>query len=188
MSDVLRSRHYYDYYCRREPGRQEFTHRFSEYSPNDTQRAYPWMSNRTITAHSGRCLTYNEKKSSSESLRRNYTYTNGSYTGWIDIPYAVEDPETTVYIYRGFYAPANAPAQKCGSRCMWMWAHRNFGGGSLSKFYQCPITISNVFNAYKESQNVPDDVAYLAAASIGVNGRQVPNTHAWTQWQFSPFG
>lgn len=70
---------------------------------------------------------------------------------------------------------------------MWMWAHQNLGKGASSIFYRCPITISNVSNTVDKRQQVPDDVALLAAASIGVNGLVDANGN-WTQFQFFPFG
>ena len=137
----------YDYYCHgTPPDQQEFAHRFLEYNPSDTQRAYPWMTDRVITARSGDCLVYDETGSTPGPARRNYTYTNGSYVGWIEIPYASEEVEGTTYIYRGFHEPKSAKQQQCGSRCIWIWAHKNIGGREPSRFYQCPITISNVSN------------------------------------------
>ena len=149
------------------------------------------MTDRVITAESGQCLVYKELNSSLEASRRNYTYTNSSgYTSWIDIPYALEQPVSTSYIYRGFHQPELADQQKCGSpgtHCMTMWAHRNVGAGELSMFYQCPITVSNVSNTRYESQQISSDVALLAAASIGINGKG-NDKNGWTQYQFSPFG
>lgn len=146
------------------------------------------MTDRVITASSGKCLVYHETGSTQGSARRNYTYTNGSHSGSIEIPYALEELRATSYIYCGFQKPEDADLQKCGPRCMTMWAHRNLGGGQKSQFFQCPITVSEVNNTNNDPRKqVPDNVAYLAAASIGVIGRGNPK-HGWPQYQFSPFG
>ena len=188
IAEVLESKHKYDYYSRRDPGQQEFTYRFLEYNPKDTQRTYPWMTDRIITARSGTCYVYNETLPSTPGPnRRIYTYSNGSFEGSIEIPYAVEMVQATTYIYRGFHEPAKATAQQCGPRCIWIWAHRNVGGGESSSFYQCPISITEVSNAFNDQQKmISDETALLAAASIAVNGRV--NAGNWTQWQYSPFG
>ena len=152
------------------------------------------MTDRVITAESGECLNYSEVTSTNEASRRNYTYTNSSgYTSWIDIPYALEEPGSTSYIYRGFHQPEVANEQKCGSpgtHCMTMWAHRNLGGGQSSMFHQCPITVSDVSNIKHDAQQISSDVFLLAAASIGINGRGSDNDkrYGWKQYQFSPFG
>lgn len=36
ISEVLKSKKRYDYYCRRTPGQQQFAYRFLEFNPNDT--------------------------------------------------------------------------------------------------------------------------------------------------------
>ena len=188
ISEVLESKHNYDYFCRRIPGQHAFTHRFVEYNPHDAQRAYPRMTDRVITASSGPYLTYHEVDSKMETTRRNYTFTNNNGSVfWIDIPDAVEIPGSTSYVYKGFYSPETAEGQRCGPRCVWMWAHRNIGEGQSSTIYQRPISISNVTDVMSDEQIVPDNVAYLAAASIGINGRG-DATSGWIQYQFSPFG
>ena len=190
IAEVLTSRDKYDYWCRRVPtDQQQFAYWFLEFNPDDTQQAYPWLSDRIITATPGKCLIYDEVKFIEGPSRRIYTYKslNDSDDGTIEIPYALEIPSATAYIYRGFHEPSNADQQRCGSRCMWMWAHRNISGKEGSRFYKCPITISDVTNTNNDAQKFPDDLAYLAAASIGVNGRS-DGTENWTQFQFSRFG
>lgn len=195
ISEVFKSKNLYDYYCRRTPGKQQFAYRFLEFNPNDTRKAYPWMTDRVITAESGPCLKYHAKgKPTPEGARSNYTYTNSSgYTGWIDIPNVFEDYASTTYIYRGYHQPEDADLQKCGppgAHCMTIWAHRNGGGGQTSMFYQCPITVSDVSNVKYETQKVSSNVSLLAAASIGINGRGGDDAKKdnWQQYQYSPFG
>lgn len=190
LSEILNSKQNYPYYCCRHcHPQQQFAYRFLEFNPNDKQKAYPWMTDRIITASSGDCIQFEEINSTETQVSRHYNFGNGdgSYNGSIEIPYALEIPGATTYIYRGIREPQYAEQQRCGKRCMWMWAHKNIGKGANSTFFQCPITISDVTNTHDETQQVPDDVALLAAASIGVNGRQNADG-SWTQFQFNPFG
>lgn len=159
ISDVLKSKHNFEYYCRRTENQQEFAYRFLEYNPDDSQKSYPWLTDRVITASSGKCDVYKEIQSTEGPDIRNYTYLDGTDVKWIAIPYAVEQPSATAYIYRGFHKPEDADLQQCGSRCIRIWAHRNIGNGQASEFYRCPITISNVINTSDDAQIVPDNVA-----------------------------
>jgi hypothetical protein len=196
VSDVLNSKEDYTYYCRRTPNRQEFAYQFKEYNPDDRQEAYPWFTNRIITASSGRCFEYSEVASSLgfdtngilDAL--NYEYTNSSFNGNISIPIPNGALGGTTYIYRGTDIPQRATVYSCGPRCIWMWAHKNVGAGEESTFYQCPITVSPVSNTTQDAHIISDDVARLAASAIGLEGRSADNngTQVWTQFQFYAYG
>ena len=198
-ADILNSKYDYDFYCRRNPGNQEFAYRFSEYNPKDKQRSFPWFTNRIITASSGPCFEYayvNRTLGLSLGGIRsawNYTFTNGSYSGNILIPADMESLNGTTYVYRGINIPQEATAWHYGPRGMWMWGHKSGGAGSNSTFYQCPISISSVSNVTNSSQNLSDGMARLAASAIALQGRFVvnskdPDKRLYTQYQFYPFG
>ncbi|KAL6721495.1 hypothetical protein ACLMJK_000599 [Lecanora helva] len=187
IEDVLNSKVNYEYYCNRAPGHQEFAYRYLEWDPKDAQRTYPWMTDRVITTSSGPCRIYNETHNKLGPARKTYFYSNGTSNGTIEIPYSYENNGATTYIYRGWHEPAIAEQQRCGPRCLWMWAHRAWSKAEPSTFYECPITISNVSNTNDDPlKQVPDSMAYLAAASIAVDGKH-DSTGNWTQWQFVPF-
>lgn len=192
-SKVYKDKDKYQYYCNRNLGQQQFAYRFLEFNPKDKERTYPWLTDRVITTSSGKCTVYNETDSERGDRQQKYniTSTDGSETDTIDIPFAVEQMRATTWIYRGKLEPAKAKDQQCGRRCINVWAHRNAGMGEPSTFYKCPITVGEVSNAKNDAQKVPDDIAYLAGASIAVNGRaRIANVKQldWTQYQFSPFG
>lgn len=202
IQDIEKSKDYNGYFCRTTPG--ECAYRFVEYNPNDTQRNYPFLTDRVITASTGQCYTYWEtekvtpaKDTSGVMDAWKFKISNGSVHDTIIIPQQNGGLDATTYIYRGYHAPPQAKAKnvRCGRRCIWMWAHKNPGDGENSTFYQCPITISNVYSTNGHptgpTQVVPDEVAYYAASSIALQGRLVVNPHTkeniWTQFQFFPF-
>ncbi|KAL8829650.1 MAG: hypothetical protein Q9191_001901 [Dirinaria sp. TL-2023a] len=195
-ADILHSRNDYEYYCRRTPGNQQFAYRFSEYNPRDLQRTHPHFTNRIVTASAGQCFQYSQVNLTlAPDLNGlmnawNYTFTNGSYTSSIRIPVNMEAVNGTAYVYRSAVIPQEAVTWSCGPRCMWLWAHKSFGAGEPSTFYQCPITVSQVSNVTHPGQNITDGIARLAASAIGLQGRFVgsPPNRTWTQYQFYPFG
>ncbi|KAL9116412.1 MAG: hypothetical protein Q9187_007063 [Circinaria calcarea] len=158
---------------RRDP--KEFTHRFNEYNKNDTQKAYPHFTNRSITAASGKCVEYDvdkevESSKVGEISASKFKYRNQTFSDTIKIPELALGNEGTTYIYRG-KAPTGAasdPRVVCGDRCMYMWVFRNKRN---PKIYQCPITVGNVRNAEHLEHNVPDGVARLVAVSIALQGQ-----------------
>ena len=183
------------YYCRRTSNRQEFAYRFLEWNPEDKQRAYPAFTNRIITASSGPCFNYTGlplpvlvPDVNGHLAAYNYTYQNDSYVGSVVIPAANTAIGGTTYIYRGWKIPEQATIYACGPRCIWMWAHRDDGFNTTSAFFQCPITFSQVTNSHDNIYDVPDGVARLAAASIGLQGRNGNSIFAWEQYQYVPFG
>lgn len=195
LADVLGSRQDYYYYCRRDPGRQEFAYRFSEYNPNDTQKAYPQFTKRVITAASGICTEYRQLESVDDTIGGDsalrFTYTNPTTgNGSIKIPTSFLGAAGTTYIYRGFKTPDKATTWACGDRCLLMWAYKNYETDAEPKFYQCPITISEVSNSGQPEHNISHFVARLAAASIALQGR-THNPGAgldWEQFQFYASG
>lgn len=52
-----------------------------------------------------------------------------------------------------------------------MLVYKDQSATEKSTFYQCPIHISPVSNATKPTQDISDDVARIAAASIALQGR-----------------
>ena len=177
IADVISSKHDYQSYCPvNEPG-QGFVHRFNEYNPNDIQKVYPYFTNRIITILSGDCDVYDQVGDPTpdqigDMNASKFTYANNQSTnGTITIPTAYLGREGTTYIYRGLYAPASASEYACGPRCILMWAYKNPGAKDGPKFYQCPITVSDVSNATQAAHNVSDPVARVAAASIALHGQ-----------------
>lgn len=184
------------YFCRRTPGKQEFAYRFKEYNNEDSERRYPALTKRVITASSGVCFNYTENNHTlgpdlyNNMAAYNYTFSNSTYTSTISIPISSEGWAATTYIYRGTALPHLAGVNSCGDRCMWIWAHRaSIPGNDTSTFYQCPITISEVSNTTTDLQDIPDSVARVAAASIALQGRWAgsENKKIWTQYQFYAF-
>ena len=194
-SDIVKSRYDYNYYCKRTRHSQEFAYRFNEYNPEDKQRAYPRFTQRVITASSGQCFNYSMVGAPVTQLDGNrlFKYTNGTFHGNITIPGLVTAFDGTTYVYRGRNTPQRAITYSCGSRCIWMWAHKAVGHGESSTFYQCPITVSNVTDVStntqvsNDTQKVSDGMARLAAASIALQGRPSGNT-TWTQYQLYTYG
>ena len=192
ISDVLGSKHNYGYYCRRTRHQQEFAYRFNEYNPNDTTKAYPRFTNRTITASAGECFNYSVTGDPQPQGGGNWLYKfgNDTFKGNITIPGAYGALDGTTYIYRGINVPQQASKYACGPRCIKMWAHRSEGYGEPSTFFECPITVNEVNNATEDYQRLPYDMARLAAASIALQGRPSgpPGTNLWPQYQFFAFG
>lgn len=188
-SDILKIKKDYSYYCNRTPNQQQFAYRFNEYNPEDKQKSYPRFTNRTITASAGKCFVYTmvgePRTESSGTLL--YNYTNGTFNSSINIPEQTNAFDGTTYIYRGINTPENAVTYACGPRCIWMWAHKSVGHGEPSTFYQCPITVSPVSNVTNDTQNIPDGMARLAAASIALQGRPSNQGH-WNQYQLYTYG
>ena len=196
ITDVLGSRHNYRFYRRSARQRQQFAYRFNEYNPNDREKVYPFMTNRTVTAEAVNCLTYNEV-SADDKEPKTITYTNEDRTvnETISIPNRYLGREGTTYIYRGKYDPASAEQQSCGLRCVWMWAYKNPSGypkGSPepSALYKCPVNISLVGNAYRPEHAISDTMAKRAAASIALQGRFTGpvNDPNYMQYQFYASG
>ena len=194
IAEVYKSRQNFFYFCRRTAGKQEFTYRFKEYNSDDDEKAYPYFTNRLITASSGVCIEYNVlgNKPYYDPIQNlgyfNYTFSNFTNTSSILIPMTSVGWSATVYIYRGPELPQLTKVNSCGNRCLWIWAHRtSVPGNSASTFFQCPITISEVSNATTPLHKIPDPVARVAAASIALQGRWAgePTKKTWTQYQFN---
>lgn len=203
LSDVLSSDKNCAYYCNRTPGQEEFAYRFRETNPGDHARTYPLFTNRIVTASYGECYQYNVNLTSAVKVddangdlaAYNWSYSNGTVSGNITIPTEYSADDSTTYIYRGIKIPQLEIEGACGPRCMWMWAWR--AASTLRSdpdqprmVFRCPITISSVSNTTLESQTISDEMAKLAAASIGLQGRYVNqgNRKTWTQYQLYPFG
>ena len=203
LSDVLTSGKNCAYYCNRTPGQEEFAYRFTETNPKDYPRIYPLFTNRVVTASYDQCYQYDVNQTSGKKVddangdlaAYNWSYSNGTVSGNITIPTEYSALDSTTYIYRGLQKPQNETENACGPRCMWMWAFR--ARSSLPSdpdqpqtVFQCPITISSVSNTTLESHKISDEMAKLAAASIGLQGRYVnqANRRIWTQYQLYPYG
>ena len=194
LSDILASGEEAGYFCRRTPT-PEFAYRFLEFNLNDTLEAYPTLTDRVITASSGPCseLPEVDKEEIYDLGAINYTFENKTFRGNITIPKQSDAIDSTTYIYWGMDIPQKATVQSCGPRCIWMWAHKSWGMGENSTFYQCPISVSPVINIrtreeISDERAVPDDVARLAASAIGLQGRSNTVDRKWAQFQFYPFG
>lgn len=198
LSDILSSKPDGEYYYRRTRYQQEFAYRFNEYNPADEQGAYPRFTNRNITASSGPCFNY--------SVTDGYPVSHGDgmsflkyenetgFSGNISIPERNAATDGNTYVFRGLNPPQNASAYFCGTRedrCLKMWAHRSVGSpewgwNEPAQFYECPSTINHVGNTSDLWQEISDDMAYTAAAAIGLQGRSTGNSSDldWTQFQF----
>ena len=195
ISDLVESKQDFRTWRRRD--HTEFAHRFNEYNENDTQRAYPYFTNRVITSSSGECIEYQvDKKTKPATVggikASKITYRNASFQDTIVIPVSALGREGTTYIYRGILDPslASDPKVVCGDRCMYMWVYKNPGATDGPGLYQCPITISNVTNPELPEHNIPDAVARVAAVSIALQGRyQGPlDNQDFHQYQFYAAG
>lgn len=49
IAEVLNSRHNYGFYWRQTRNRQQFAYRFKEYNPDDKEKVYPYLTNRTCS-------------------------------------------------------------------------------------------------------------------------------------------
>ncbi|MCJ1299367.1 hypothetical protein MMC08_002159 [Hypocenomyce scalaris] len=191
--DVVKSKKNYGYYCNQTRHHQQYAYRFNEYNPNDTQKAYPRFTNRTITASSGPCIQYSMVGSFEIHPGGNffYKYKNDTYEGNITIPGQSTATDGTTWIYRGANTPQEAVEYACGPRCIKMWAHRAWGQGENSTFFECPVTVDQVSNAVHPEHNVSDGMARLAAASIALQGRPDEGKDGkdiWPQYQLYAYG
>ena len=197
LTDVINSEQDYPYYCRREPGRHEFAYRFSEYNPNDTQKSYPHFTNRIVTASSGVCIEHEQVSAVRTNLvddsafLYNYTIATKQYN-FIAIPTSFLGSEGTTYIWRDWARPEDLLGLwSCGDRCLWMWVYTNVeGAGANPKFYECPVTVSEVSNSARLEHKLSNYVARLAVASIALQGRfrYQPAMVYWEQFQFYATG
>ncbi|KAI4269937.1 MAG: hypothetical protein L6R38_007287 [Xanthoria sp. 2 TBL-2021] len=204
IPEVVGSKHDHAYYCSKNMANPEFTYRFNEYNPGDLQETYPRFTNRTITASAGECFEYELKNTTAapsdvdgRGPGKTFFYGNDTFTDKIQIPASSLGGSYTTYIYRGFHDPPSASLQTCGDpRCMWLWAFKNPNVNPTDddwdppKFYQCPITISNVTNTQTDSQTVSDVTARIAAVSIALQGRWVGRSEHrnFRSYQFYPLG
>ncbi|KAL8642578.1 MAG: hypothetical protein Q9226_008494 [Calogaya cf. arnoldii] len=199
IDEVVKSEQDHVYYCSQNATNPEFAYRFKEYNPGDMEATYPLFTNRTITASAGECFVYpvkNEKKVNDVEGKgpgKNFTYGSDTLTEKIQIPDSSLGWHGTTYMYKGFQAPEDTE-NRCGPRCMWLWAFKN-GGPSKEindreppTFYKCPITISEVSNVSNDSQIIPNEVARIAAVSLALQGRWTgdPDNRNYNQYQFYP--
>ena len=192
IDDILKSQANPKYYCRRSAGQQEFAYRFVEYNPHDHRRAYPYLTNRVITASGNGCQNYTvthvEPGTETKSKWSNYTYTDGNSNSSILLPVQVDTFDGTVYIYQGFKSPENATIYACGSRCILVWAYKTYRDALQEDlFYRCAVTVTTVQNAQVDEHGVSDRIARLAAASIGLQGGKADPDNGWGQYVFYPF-
>ncbi|KAL9603993.1 MAG: hypothetical protein Q9219_000755 [cf. Caloplaca sp. 3 TL-2023] len=168
ISDVLRSTNDYQYYHREDP--RQYAYRFNEYNIDDTQRRYPFFTDRTFTAESLHCSRHDEL---SKEGKESTTFTYGSPDGGnITIPNNFLGREGTTYIYKAFHAPAGADWFSCGDKCLKMWAYKNpWGARKSGFFYECDVSISSVSNAYATQHEIPDKTIKEALAAIALRGQ-----------------
>ncbi|KAL9000503.1 MAG: hypothetical protein Q9169_000796 [Polycauliona sp. 2 TL-2023] len=198
INDVVDSKDEYAYYTLENAADPEFAYRFNEYNPADLDRKYPLFTNRTITASSGECLvfemnsTHHVNDVDGQGPGTTFTYKNHTAMEEITTPQASLGGRATTYIFKGPGAP-QITDDRCGPRCIWLWAYKSkaqVDDQGPWTFYKCPITVSEVRNAWNHSQIVPDEVASIAAASIALQGRwsgSVENPN-FRQYQFYPYG
>ena len=195
VTDVFKSEQDYLYYCRREPGKQEFAYRFKEYNPNDVQKSYPHFTNRIITASSGVCIEHAQidrvRIALGNDTAYSYRYTNPT-KGFdnIIIPTSFIGNDGTTYIWRAWERPDQASLWACGDRCLWIWVYTNYETTRVNpKFYECPVTISEVSNSYRSEHDLSNSIAKSAVASIALQGRlHFRPDWDWEQFQFYATG
>ena len=170
---------------------QQFAYRFHEYNTDDKSRTYPHLTDRIIRASSGGCRNYSillpAPDAGNGNLRYEYYIKKATTEGNITIPKTLGAEDATTYVYRGFHIPQEADLQRCGPRCMKVWAHRSSGHGQNPQIYECNITVEDVTNVNVSSQHVSDEMALLAATSIALSGRQ-NDDKSWNQYQLYTFG
>lgn len=161
ISDVFKSKHDYTYFSS-ATNTAEFTYRFKEFNPGDSEESYPLFTNRTVTASTGDCLIYLMKKQKTVNNvdgnihGEKYTYENDTFTAEIQIPSSSIGGGGTTYMYKGEKAP-EITDDTCGHRCMWLWAYKNkavhpqVDEVEPPTFYKCPVTVSEVRNVRHES-------------------------------------
>ena len=175
---------------------QDFAIRYAEYNPDDVSRAYPFFTDRIVKASAGECSQYDVDPNGSVTGSNDgkedtwvwKIYNNSTGNETISIPKREAAFDATTYIYNGVNPPPNATTQSCGDRCIWVYAWRSVGNltkRSQPAVFKCPITVSEVTNVDKDWQNLPDNVARYAAASIALTGRPKPD---WQQYRLYPFG
>ncbi|KAI9881078.1 MAG: hypothetical protein M1830_008236 [Pleopsidium flavum] len=206
-ADILNSPQTCYYFCRAD--QKEYAFRYAEYSPKDKARAYPYLTNRIITASSGDCLEYSVNLTGIVRLdtpdgkgeARRYPYSNDTYSSDITIPSPQLANDATTYVYNGAQKPQIEKQHACGPRCLMMYVMRSPGviTDRRMKLFQCRVHISNVSNATLPEHHLPDRNARLAAASIALQGRYTHpywnnttksynSTEAWQQYQLYPWG
>ena len=189
ISDVLDSQHLYGYYHRSSRYRQQYAYRFNEYNPSDSQKVYPFLTNRTITVEALNCVTYNQTNTDNKDPQT-FTYenvANKTDRGNVTIPRQYLGNDGTTYIYRGWHDPPAATIYSCGDRCILMWAYRNPGVQHESTFFRCPVNVSVVNNAQRPEHNIPNNVAKVAAASIALQGRFAGNPNDYDSMNFAQY-
>lgn len=175
---------------------QEFAFRYAQYNPKDSVRAYPYLTDRIVKASAKECFQYTVTNAagtvdSQDGIQDTWFwyFYNSTFNGTISIPRRYAAFDSTTYIYNGTKAPPNEDFQSCGPRCMRLYAWRSPGPETKRPWavFQCSITISEVSNVAKDWQSLPDDNAYLAAASIALTGRPTSDGH-WRQFRLYPYG
>jgi hypothetical protein len=71
--------------------------------------------------------------------------------------------------------------QGCGDRCAKVYALEN--NGKSGYYYACNVTVGNVTNTTRWVQQLPDNLARMAAMSIALTGYNYHNTPNATQFQ-----
>lgn len=99
---VITSQNDCRYYCDRTRHQQKFAYRFNEYNQNDTSKAFPRFTDRTITASSGNCYNYTQKSppTSIPSGFLRYEFYNATFDSHIDIPSQLDAGLGTTYVYQ----------------------------------------------------------------------------------------
>ena len=177
---------------------QEFAFRYAQYNLADSARAYPYLTDRIVKASAGECFQYDVPGPANVTDSQDgnqdtwvWHFHNSTFNGTISIPRRDAAFDATTYIFNGTNPPPEADFQKCGHRCIWLYAWRSTGEltGRPPSLFQCPITVSDVYNVSdgKDWQVLPDDNAYYAAASIGLTGRFTSDWH-WRQFRLYPWG
>ena len=195
-ADILSANQSCPYFC--SANGQEFAYRFNEYNPNDTNFAYPFLTNRLIRSKVEACYPYDidwaESRfiSSSDGVNDThlFSYHNSTYNSTIPVPRYATGINSTTYIYNGLNIPQKATLIACGPRCLTIYVLRH-GKPFPSNIFSCDISMTNVTNTTAKWQEYPDNMTRLAIASIALTGNardpKEPQL-SWKQWQLYPWG
>lgn len=176
---------------------QEFAYRYAQYNGADSAHAYPYLTDRIVKASAGECFQYEvtgdpglQDSQDGKADTWVWDFHNSTFNGTIPIPRREAAFDATTYIYNGTNPPPTADFQKCGHRCIRLYAWRSVG--NLTKrpqaLFQCSITVDQVSNVKdgKDWQSLPDHNACYAAASIALTGRFANEN--WRQSRLYPWG
>ena len=189
-----------DYF--RSNSSSEFAFRYVDLAPNDFERRnFPYLgAGRILKVSVPVCNDFHPPGPGTAD-----SVTDGKNDEWVwsfsndtvkDAPITIPKSQAafnaTTYIWNGTQQPIDETHQKCGPRCVFVYALRNMAqsdGSTDTTIFQCQIQVSNVSNVTDPAHRLGDGLARMAAASISQTGRwRVPPESKDADWrQFNLF-